>query len=69
MPRPLLCRLFQWVGLVFALDPRLNSPSSYQAYVDGLVQDRRNSIADALDVRLSCYKSLDVMLFIFNNNE
>ena len=25
-----------------------------EAYIDGLVQDRRNSIANALELRLSC---------------
>ena len=25
-----------------------------EAYIDGLVQERRNSIADAMELRLSC---------------
>ena len=38
----------------------------FDAHIDGLVQERRNSIANTLELRLSCTNSLRHMLFFSN---
>ena len=46
----IICATAKWIDLnIFSV----NEEKSLE-YIDGLVQERRNSIADALELRLSC---------------
>ena len=56
--------------------PELKEWYKYQVHIDGLVQERCNSIANALELRLSCtnhqylssFKTIQHVTYLLENN-
>ena len=44
----------------------VNHGIEYVGYIDGLMQERRNSIANALELRLSCINP-SIRVIVFHN--
>ena len=55
----------------FPISFRVISPALGQSYIDGLVQERHNSSALAMELCLSCIKPIDIWLSLcqWNNPE
>ena len=63
-PKSEFIQVMAWYSTGDKLLPELILTQLTSAYMDGLVQERRNSIADALELRISCTNPLNYEDFI-----